>query len=196
MYIINFMTMNHRISLIIQAKNISPAQLADDIGVQRSGISHIINGRNKPSLDFIQRILKKYPDISMKWLMFGEGQMMNSFPAPVAVPENKIPEIQNSRLTTMELFADNTSPVEADELTNADDRSNETLPEESSNMNNTEFHDNREKVELESKNTIKNNREDKSFIHAEKEINLEKKKISRIVIFYTDKTFSEYFPEN
>jgi transcriptional regulator with XRE-family HTH domain len=56
-------------------KNISPIQFASIIGVQRSGISHILSGRNKPSLDFIQKILAKFPDINADWLVQGIGEM-------------------------------------------------------------------------------------------------------------------------
>ncbi|NTW24778.1 MAG: helix-turn-helix transcriptional regulator, partial [Lentimicrobium sp.] len=76
--------MNSRIALVLKAKNISPSTLADDLGVQRSGISHILNGRNKPSLEFIQKLIKLYPDISIQWILFGEGQMMNPYPGKIA----------------------------------------------------------------------------------------------------------------
>jgi transcriptional regulator with XRE-family HTH domain len=64
-----------RIEIILRSKNLSPSKLADEIGVQRSGISHIMSGRNKPSLDFILKVLDTYPDISAGWLLRGEGEM-------------------------------------------------------------------------------------------------------------------------
>lgn len=67
--------MNERISKILKNKNLSASKFADQIGVQRSGISHIISGRNKPSLDFIQKILTKFPDIDPDWLISGIGEM-------------------------------------------------------------------------------------------------------------------------
>jgi len=56
--------------------NLSPSQFADEIQVQRSSISHILSGRNKPSLDFVLKILSTYPDINSEWLMFGKDKMM------------------------------------------------------------------------------------------------------------------------
>lgn len=56
--------------------NESAAAFADKIGVQRSSISHILSGRNKPSLDFILKILAAYPDVELYWLLNGKG----SFP--------------------------------------------------------------------------------------------------------------------
>lgn len=85
--------------------NITPAQLADDLGVQRSGISHILNGRNKPSLDFVQRLIRRYPEISMQWLLFGEGQMFNPGDAKSTPPP--VPElVEKPKPLIMELFAD------------------------------------------------------------------------------------------
>ena len=67
-----------RIKLIIQAKNITPTQLANEIKVQPSGMSHIMSGRNKPSLDFVMRVLNRYPEIDTNWLLFGKGEMYKS----------------------------------------------------------------------------------------------------------------------
>lgn len=67
--------MKDRILEFLRNENKSSAQLADDIGVQASGISHILSGRNNPSLDFIMKMLNKYPFISTDWLLFGKGSM-------------------------------------------------------------------------------------------------------------------------
>ena len=63
----------------LKAENKSSAQLADEIGVQASGISHILSGRNNPSLDFVLKMLEKYKDISPEWLLFGKGSMYKEF---------------------------------------------------------------------------------------------------------------------
>ena len=70
--------MKDRIILLIKAKNLTAAQFADEIGVQKSSISHIISGRNNASLDFIQKVLLRYPDVSMEWLMFGKGPIFKN----------------------------------------------------------------------------------------------------------------------
>lgn len=67
-----------RILEILKTKNLPPAQFADMIGVQRSSISHLISGRNKPSLEFIQKILKTFPDINTDWMLFGKGKMIEN----------------------------------------------------------------------------------------------------------------------
>lgn len=67
--------MEDRLTFIMKAKNLSMTKFADEIDVQRSNMSHVMNGRNKASLDFIRRILKRYPDINPDWLLFGKGGM-------------------------------------------------------------------------------------------------------------------------
>lgn len=66
-----------RIKSLISVKNLSSSQFADLIGVQRSNISHILSGRNKPSLDFILKISEHFPSVSVEWLLKGKGEMFN-----------------------------------------------------------------------------------------------------------------------
>lgn len=70
--------MNNRISQLLRVKDVTASRFADLIGVQPSNISHIISGRNKPSLDFVVKVVENFPDISLEWLMFGKGEMFTS----------------------------------------------------------------------------------------------------------------------
>jgi transcriptional regulator with XRE-family HTH domain len=56
--------------------NITATRFADEIGVQRSSISHILSGRNKPSYDFILKVIEKYPSLNPSWLLTGKGSMI------------------------------------------------------------------------------------------------------------------------
>jgi transcriptional regulator with XRE-family HTH domain len=67
--------MKERLLEFLRSENKSSAQLAEEIGVQPSGISHILSGRNNPSLDFVLKMLEKYPYLSTDWLLFGKGTM-------------------------------------------------------------------------------------------------------------------------
>jgi transcriptional regulator with XRE-family HTH domain len=67
--------MKERLLEFLRAENKSSAQLAEEIGVQPSGISHILSGRNNPSLDFVLKMLEKYQFVSTDWLLFGKGSM-------------------------------------------------------------------------------------------------------------------------
>ncbi len=81
--------MLERINLIIKTKSLSASQFADKVGVQRSSVSHVLSGRNKPSLEFIQKVLKKFPDIRSEWLLFGQGSMSNTSDLFSNVDENE-----------------------------------------------------------------------------------------------------------
>jgi transcriptional regulator with XRE-family HTH domain len=64
-----------RILRILTSENLSSSKFAEIVGVQRSSISHILSGRNKPSLDFLQKILSNFPAINADWLIIGKGEM-------------------------------------------------------------------------------------------------------------------------
>lgn len=63
-----------RLKIIIDYYEISAAILAEKIEVQRSSISHILSGRNKPSLEFVLKILKVFPEVELYWLLNGVGK--------------------------------------------------------------------------------------------------------------------------
>lgn len=77
-------TMVERIREILQANQLTPTQFADTIGVARPIISHILSGRNKPSLEVVQKIVAAFPAISLPWLLSGAGAMLAASPRPVA----------------------------------------------------------------------------------------------------------------
>ncbi|NPA10537.1 MAG: helix-turn-helix transcriptional regulator [Chlorobi bacterium] len=83
------MSLNERISKVIEYSNLSSSEFADEIEVQRSSISHITSGRNKPSLEFIIKIKSRFPEILWDWLITGEGEMLKS-----ELPESDIPELE------------------------------------------------------------------------------------------------------
>ena len=64
-----------RILRLLNEENLSSSKFADILNVQRSSISHIISGRNKPSLDFIQKVLRNFSQINPDWLILGKGEM-------------------------------------------------------------------------------------------------------------------------
>lgn len=66
----------------MEYKGISASELADTIGVQRSNVTHVLHGRNKPSFQFIQKMLQIYPEINAKWLLLGTGNMVDSTAKP------------------------------------------------------------------------------------------------------------------
>lgn len=77
-----------RINLILKAKNLTSRQFAEEIGIQPSGMSHILSGRNRPSLDFVMKVINRFPEIDIKWLTLGEGEM---YASPYSMPVTDAP---------------------------------------------------------------------------------------------------------
>ncbi|GAB3574275.1 helix-turn-helix transcriptional regulator [Spirosoma luteolum] len=75
------MTINDKIKQILIDRNFTPSYFADEIGVQRSSISHILSGRNRPSFDIIQKIIRRFPDLGYEWIMEEEPAVVSSPPA-------------------------------------------------------------------------------------------------------------------
>lgn len=70
------MEMKERIQEFIDSKGISAGELASLLEVQRSNISHILNGRNKPGASLIEKMLIVFPELNARWLLTGEGKML------------------------------------------------------------------------------------------------------------------------
>ncbi len=80
------MDLTDKIKQILVDKNITPSLFADEIGIQRSSMSHILAGRNKPSLDMVQKIIKRFPDLGINWILDDE-------PLPVT-PQETVSELR------------------------------------------------------------------------------------------------------
>ena len=70
--------MHNRIKTWMQKEGLKSSQFADKIGVNRATISHILSGRNKPSIDFFQKLLTAYPGLNANWFITGIGYMYNN----------------------------------------------------------------------------------------------------------------------
>lgn len=84
------MNLNTRIQKIIEYSMLTASEFADEIGVQRSNISHIISGRNKPSLDFIIKIKDRFPEIRWEWIIEGKGKMTYPSTSSESIQGSKI----------------------------------------------------------------------------------------------------------
>ena len=69
------MNLNERISKIIEYSELTSSEFADEVEVQRSSISHITSGRNKPSLDFLMKVKERFPELQWDWMINGTGEM-------------------------------------------------------------------------------------------------------------------------
>ena len=98
-----------RLEIILDYYSLNASSFADKIGVQRSSLSHLLSGRNKPSLDFILKIVDVFPDVDLYWILIGKG----NFPKNTQhsdEKENKLEQVvkQNSPTpSNMEIIPDN-----------------------------------------------------------------------------------------
>lgn len=77
---LEYSIMTDRFKALLEHLKLTPSEFADRISVQRSSVSHVLSGRNKPSIDFLEKILKVFPDIDATWLITGRI-------SPVKIPE-------------------------------------------------------------------------------------------------------------
>ena len=78
--------MKDRIAHIIRAKNLTAAEFALRLGIQPSNISHLLSGRNNPSLEFVKKLKETFPEYSLEWIIFGRGPITVSEPFAPVVP--------------------------------------------------------------------------------------------------------------
>jgi len=161
--------MEERIRKFMEYKGISPSELADSIGVQRSNVTHVLKARNKPSFQFIEKMLQVFPELNAKWLLLGTGTMVDAplksrtlfdqLTEPVAspVPKTEKPE-------EIPVF-DEPKPIPAQE-SNVTPQADVTPRTEKTNAN-QELQD--------------------QFFSSEKPI-------ERLIVFFKDATFKVYNP--
>lgn len=68
------MNERERIEYLIEAHGLTSSQFADKTGIPRASVSHILSGRNKPSLEILQKVAAVFPDVDLNWLMMGAGE--------------------------------------------------------------------------------------------------------------------------
>ena len=93
---INTTEFNSRLEIILKHYGLSASAFAEKISVQRSSISHILSGRNKPSLDFIDKVLQAFPEIDLLWLLSGNGKSHSATPLSKSLPIRSAVETQPS----------------------------------------------------------------------------------------------------
>ncbi|MCW3169030.1 helix-turn-helix domain-containing protein [Chryseobacterium sp. 09-1422] len=99
------MSLNERISKVIEYSKLTSSEFADEIDVQRSSISHITSGRNKPSLEFIIKIKSRFPEILWDWLVTGDGEMLKSdLPDDEKISEHESLEERTKPTSLPDLF--------------------------------------------------------------------------------------------
>ena len=84
--------MKDRIAHIIRAKNLTAAEFALKLGIQPSNISHLLSGRNNPSLDFVKKLKETFPEYNLDWIVLGVGPITVSEPFLSLTSSNQVSE--------------------------------------------------------------------------------------------------------
>ncbi len=119
---VNSTDFGNRLQKILDYYNISATELSNQIKFNRSTISHLLSGRNKPSLDFVMRILQKYPEVELYWLLNGKGMFPASIKNPTpnddlkSNPATKIEHILPPNKNLKETSANLTSNADVDQI--------------------------------------------------------------------------------
>lgn len=98
-----------RLESVLDYYGLNASAFADKIGAQRSSMSHLLSGRNKPSLDFVMKILEVFPDVDLYWILIGKGTFpknnneevieIQKSPSPILPNQN----IGNDLFSTMQI---------------------------------------------------------------------------------------------
>ncbi|MBQ4915208.1 helix-turn-helix transcriptional regulator [Maribacter sp. MMG018] len=80
-----------RIEKMLDYYELSASSFADKINVPRSSISHLLKGRNKPSLEFVMKVVEAFSEVNLYWLLYGKG----TFPyKETTLPDQKKPPVE------------------------------------------------------------------------------------------------------
>jgi transcriptional regulator with XRE-family HTH domain len=143
--------MKDRIIKFLNSEGVSATKFADEIGVQRSSVSHILSGRNNPSFEFIQKILNRYRNLNAEWLIQGSGSMYKKAESSLP-PINIESKVINTPENQLNLFAEKADKPIA-------------IPEEKKSF--------------------------PSMVDLKPDAS---RKVEKIMVFYSDRTFDEFFP--
>ncbi len=200
-----------RIQKIIQLKKLTSSKFADQVGVPRSTISHILSGRNNPSLEFLQKILDTFPDINTEWLVRGEGPVQtipnslfsdddfypsntkNEQSEPTEIVDSKIENRNRPQSTKERIEYQNTKPEETKNIpSNTDHISTRMATSPSPDI--AEGDNDDDKSADRSQHSKKG-----SDVGSADEKDMKKRvragnRAEKIIIIYSDGTFSEHIP--
>ncbi len=167
-----------RIELLMKSYNLSPSQFADKTGIQRASVSHILSGRNKPSLEVMLKIYEAFPGLSMEWLMAGVGE------GPSAAPVIKEESVQS----VAGLFAAFDDVAEVETISNP--AANETVGDAVARKSKAEK-PRRDDVAVQVEKGVRRASQARTTVHTA----VAQRKIKEIRVFYTDGTYEVLLPE-
>lgn len=191
--------MNDRIRKILEHYKLSASKLAEILNTQPSSISHILSGRNKPSVDLLEKIARNFNEINLTWLITGNEPMLNRQKSPSLNSELTAPPLPKEKeLNNRNLFSETQTRESLNERTH-NLRNDNALISNQVNDTSTNQNINNMKPDLDNRilntmiSNIDNNELDNNEANSN-EIN-SGNNIDQIVIFYKDGSFKNYKPK-
>lgn len=164
---------NNRIKSILEESQLTPSEFAAAIGTSRSNLTHLLSGRNQPSFSLLEKLLKAFPQVRTEWLVTGLGEMLrdeDDFVQTVEAISQQMPAPHTQ-------FEMNFDVEEENEPSSAND------PSTASEANNGKASRPILAANIPPKTRLQRGSQRQSL-----------KKVQKIVYFYTDNTFDEYYP--
>lgn len=183
----NIMDEKSRIQKLLEISNKSLGQFSDMIGIKNSTLSHILNDRNKPSLDVLKKILQRLPEISSDWLILGQGPMYRK------EIKSKEPSLfdnidQSSSFSIDNSVSEHVKLTPQENVVQKKTVIKEDLP--ISDRQRVSFND-PHKYETEIEQEF--NKRENALKHVEiHQVNTEPRKVVKITLYYSDMTFQEF----
>lgn len=153
-----------KIEIIMQELNLNSAQFAMEIGIQGSTLSHILNGRNKPSLDVLKKILNRFSKINPEWLILDSGDMFR--------------QEKNSQAPTLFDSLDETISKSTPKTLNSIVKNNTIVESnQQQNVNYSENYTSEPNLNLPNNNPV---------------AHVVEKTVKKVIVYYNDNTFQEF----
>lgn len=153
-----------KIEIIMQELNLNSAQFAMEIGIQGSTLSHILNGRNKPSLDVLKKILNRFSRINPEWLILDSGDMFR--------------QEKNSQAPTLFDSLDETISKSTPKTLNSIVKNNTIVESnQQQNVNYSESYTSEPNLNLPNNNPV---------------AQVVEKTVKKVIVYYNDNTFQEF----
>lgn len=167
--------MKDRLEKFIKTEGLTPSRFAEIMGVQPSSISHILGGRNKPSYDFIEKFLSRFPKVNPDWLILGKGQIYRQQPG-----ESQISNSQRVQLFPEEAIITNETGTDLFNIPQAESNQPPKFVQEDNPLKKQDPVVQKYDTSSDKNSTIPN---------------INNPDIERVLIFFKNKTFISYNPK-
>ncbi|MDO9633531.1 MAG: helix-turn-helix transcriptional regulator [Paludibacter sp.] len=187
-----------RIEKIMQVEGMSSGQFANEIGIQNSTLSHILNNRNNPSLDVMKKILNRFPNINSDWLILGLGpifrqEMQSQVPTLFGDDDELFSLSDTSSENELRNSSQNSDPNNQNTVRSTPEATYTRLSTKKSSVEQHDKH-------LGNQGHVENDLKPESNVNNQQEIGelrktqiaFVEKKVSKIILYYSDHTFQEF----